>query len=438
MDYAEVLKGHLKNLITIDTTNPPGNESAAVSYLASVFDAENIDYEIVEPLPGRGSIVARLPGSGAARPLMLLGHLDVVTAHAPDWTHPPFSATENEGAIWGRGTLDMKGLVATWLTLIVKFRREGRQSSRDIILAATADEEAGGHLGLGWLVKNRPDLVDCQWALNEGGGNSLELAGETFFTVQSGEKAGCPIRLVARGTAGHASIPLPDNPVYGLAGAVTALQKSLLPEHMTDTVKAFFGGLASGLGGARGAALKLALGKGQISRALDFAVKDPFMQAGLNAMLRNTAVPTMLGASSKLNVIPGEAFVDLDCRILPGQSRESLMQELRRILPNGIEMLNERSGQPTESPPDSPLSAVIQSVMKSHKPDAHVIPFLSPGSTDARFLRPKGVIVYGFAPMLPGEKVGLAHGVDERISLESLKFGFDVLSDVVTRAADTI
>jgi acetylornithine deacetylase/succinyl-diaminopimelate desuccinylase-like protein len=335
MNYMDFLKMHLKNLVSIDTTNPPGNESEAARYLSAVFQSEGIEHEVVESAPGRGSIVARLRGNGKGRPLMLLGHLDVVTANAADWTHPPFSATEADGAIWGRGTLDMKGLVATWLTLMVKYKREQTVFSRDIIFAATADEEAGGTLGLGWLVKNRPDLVDCEWALNEGGGNSFTLGGKTFITFQSGEKAGCPVRLVAKGTAGHASIPLPDNPVHKLAEALTALQQAALPEHMTDTVRAFLSGLSEGMGGSQGAALNMAVRMGQVSKAVGIAVKDPFLQAGLRAMLHNTAVPTMLSASTKLNVIPGEASADLDCRILPGQSRDSLLRELREALPDG-------------------------------------------------------------------------------------------------------
>ncbi len=437
MDYMDFLKIQLKNLVAIDTTNPPGNESEAVTYLASIFESEGIEYETAEPAPGRGSIVARIRGNGSARPLMLLGHLDVVTAQAEDWTHHPFSATESDGAIWGRGTIDMKGLLATWLTLMFKYKREQRVFPRDIVFAATADEEAGGHLGLAWLAKNRPDLVDCEWALNEGGGNSFTLGGKTFVTYQSGEKAGCPVKLVTRGTAGHASIPTPDNPVHKLAAALTALQRAALPEHMTDTVRAFLSEVSEGLGGSQGTAISMAVRMGQVSKAIELAVRDPFLQAGLQAMLRNTAVPTMLSASTKLNVIPGEAFAELDCRILPGQSRESLLRELEGALPGDVELVNERCGQPSESPPDSPLSTIIRDAVKVHLPEACVVPFLSPGATDARYLRPRGTLVYGFAPMLPGEKVNLAHGVDERISLRSLGFGLRVLDDVVSTAART-
>ena len=434
----DLLKLHLQRLLKIDTTNPPGNEILAVHYLADVLEKAGIEYEIVEPEAGRGSIVARIRGTGAGRPIMLLGHLDVVTANASDWTQAPFSGVEVAGEIWGRGAVDMKGLVATWLTLMVKYKREEVLFDRDIIFAATADEEAGGRLGMGWLVENRPELVGCEWVLNEGGGNAFTVDGKTFFTLQTGEKAGCPVRLVAKGVAGHASIPTEGNPVVKLAEAIVQLSAAKLPEHESKTMTAFLMGLAEGLGGSKGAALKLAVRTGNVSRAINLAIKDPFLQAGLKAMLTNTAVPTMLSASDKLNVIPGEAYAELDCRILPGQTRESLLTELREVLPSEIELQASRCGTPTESPIETHLAAIIRQTMAKHMPTSYTIPFLSPGATDARYLRPLGAVVYGFAPMLPGEKVNLAHGVDERIRLTSLEFGLNVLDDVVREAARTL
>ena len=431
MDWNALLKHHLQELVRIDTTNPPGGEIVAAKYLAGVLHEAGIDYEIVEPLPGRGSVVARLQGDGSLRPLMLLGHLDVVTANAADWKYHPFSGEESEESIWGRGTIDMKGLVATWLVLMLKLKAEGAPLKRDIIFAATADEEAGGHHGLKWLVDNRPDLVDCELALNEGGGNALSFGSQTFFTYQAGEKAGCPIKLVAKGTAGHASIPIPDNPVLKLGAALHDLASIQLPCHLTKTVRAFLEGLADGLPGSQGTALRLALKTGQVAKVIDLTVKDPFYRAGLRAMLSNTAVPTMLSASQKINVIPSEAIAHLDCRILPGQTRESAVAELRNVLPRNIEVVAEHSGVPTESEIDTPLATIIKQVMDRHMPGVRTIPFLSPGATDARYLRPRGTIVYGFAPMLPGEKVNLAHGVDERITLKSLNFGLAVLEEVV-------
>jgi acetylornithine deacetylase/succinyl-diaminopimelate desuccinylase-like protein len=438
MNWDELLKHHLQELVRIDTTNPPGDEIKAARYIARVLEEANIEHEVVEPFPGRGSVVARLRGDGTLRPLLLLGHLDVVTANAADWKYHPFSAEEAHGAIWGRGTLDMKGLVATWLVLLLKLRSEGVNLKRDIIFAATADEESGGHHGLKWLVENRPDLVDCELALNEGGGNALKLGGKTFFTYQAGEKAGCPVSLVARGTAGHASIPSPDNPVLKLGAALHDLSIIQLPYHPTKTAEAFLSGLADGLGGSVATALRIALSTGQVPRVVNLAVKDPFHRAGLRAMLSNTAVPTMLTASQKRNVIPSEAVAKLDCRILPGQTSESLLAELRAVLPKDVEVVCEGSGLPTESEIDTPLASIIKQTMERHMPGVSTVPLLSPGATDARYLRPRGTIVYGFAPMLPGERVDLAHGVDERITLESLTFGLRLLEDVVRQAAQAV
>lgn len=434
MHETDSLVQHLRNLISIDTTNPPGNEIEAARYMAAVLTQAGIEHEIVEPFPGRGSIVARLRGNGNKKPLLLLGHLDVVTADTGDWTYPPFSGQEAEGAIWGRGTLDMKGLVAIWLTLLLQLAVEGYHGDRDIILAATADEESGGRKGLGWIVENRPELVDCEWALNEGGGNSFRLSGKTFFTLQCGEKAGCPVKLIARGTAGHASIPAGNNPVRLLAEGLSRLSSADLPVHRTATTDAFLTELSTALGGLKGNAIRLALRTGQLGRLADVAFRDGFVRAGFKAMLSNTAVPTMLSASSKLNVVPATATADLDCRILPGQDRETLRNELGRILPAEIE-INLGSGlMPTESDPATELAVIARDALTQNYPGSIMLPFLSPGATDARYLRPLGVTVYGFSPMLPGEPVNLAHGVDERISHKSLEFGWRVLKQVVHRA----
>ena len=433
MDWSLILKQHLQALIRINTTNPPGGETAAALYVAEQLQAAGIEHEVVEPTPGRGSIVARLRGDGSARPLLLLAHLDVVPAVAEDWSHDPFGGEEVDGVIWGRGAVDIKNLVATWLTLMVKLKHDGAKLKRDIIFAATADEEAGGHYGMKWIVDNRWDLVDCEYCLNEGGGNALVLGGKTYFTYQAGEKTSCRITLTARGTAGHASIPTPGNPLYLLAEALYGLSTAKMPCHRTVTAEAFLSTLAEGFAGVQGAIFKWAIESGQVLRVVDLAVKSPFERAGLRAMLTNTAVPTMANIGQKLNVIPSQASAELDGRILPGFTKEDLVAELKAVLPRHIEVSAEGKGVATESPISTPLASVIKDVIAVHSPGAKAIPFLSPGATDARYLRPKGVVVYGFGPMLPGEKVQLAHGVDEHITLKSLEFGFKVLEDTILR-----
>ena len=401
--------------------------------LAEQLQAAGIEHEVVEPLPGRGSVVARLRGDGSARPLLLLAHLDVVPAVAEDWAHNPFGGEEVDGVIWGRGTVDIKNLVATWLTLMLKLKHDGVSLKRDIIFAATADEEAGGYQGMKWIVDNRWDLVDCEYCLNEGGGNALVFGGRTYFSYQAGEKTSCRITLTARGKAGHASIPAPGNPLYLLAEALYGLSTAKLPYHRTVTAEAFLWKLAEGFEGFQRNIFAWSIKSGQVLRIIDLAVKSPFERAGLRAMLTNTAVPTMANIGQKLNVIPSQASAELDGRILPGCTKEDLVAELKAVLPRHIEVTAEGRGVATESPINTPLAAVIKDVIAIHSPGAKAIPFLSPGATDARYLRPKGVVVYGFDPMLPGERIELAHGVDEHITLKSLEFGFKVLEDTVLR-----
>ncbi len=434
MDWNHVLKQHLQALIRINTTNPPGGETEAARYIASVCSEAGIEHELVEPLPGRGSVVARLRGNGTLRPLLLMGHLDVVPADAKDWTHDPFAAEERDGCIWGRGAVDMKKLVATWLTIMLRLQAEGVALKRDIVLAATADEETGGRVGLGWLVENRPELVDAELALNEGGGNAISLGGQTYFMLQAGEKTSAPVRLLARGVAGHASIPSPQNPVVHLAEAITKVGQTRLPVHETRTVHTFLDRLIADLGPKIGLPSGTKLPFGHVPTFVEQAVSEPFAKAALMAMIANTATPTMVHAGQKINVIPSQAAAELDGRLLPGQTGEDLLRELQAILPAGIEVSVGGYLPATESNPDTPLAEIIDQVVKEALPGAKTIPFLLPATTDARYLRPRGVVVYGFDPMLPGEHVA-AHGVDERVSLASLGFGLKVLQEVVVRVA---
>ncbi len=435
MNWELVLKQHLQELLRINTTNPPGGEIAAARYIAGVFDAAGIDYEVFEPAPGRGSIMARLKGDGAARPIMLVGHLDVVPAVASDWSHDPFGGEEAEGRIWGRGAIDMKKLVATWMTILLKLKAENATLKRDIIFAATADEEAGGIYGFKWICEHRPDWVDCEFALNEGGGNSVVLGGRTYVTLQTGEKASCRVQLTAKGAAGHASIPTPGNAVVKLAEAVKEIGNARLPVHATATVQAFIGAILADLGPSvlpRGTAIP---SFEQIPAIVEGFVQNPFERAGILAMLSNTATPTILTAGQKLNVIPSQAIAEIDGRVLPGQSGDVLAEELKKLLPNDIELEVGPHLPATESSSDTFVADIIREVVPKHLPGSKVIPFLSPGATDARYLRPRGITVYGFDPMLPGELVNRAHGVDEHITLESLQFGLQVLDEVVRRVA---
>ncbi len=427
--WTDLLREHLQNLIRIDTTNPPGGETAACRYIADVLDRAGIEHRIYEPEPGRGSIVARLRGDGSARPLLLLSHLDVVPAEPEEWSRDPFGGELAEGEVWGRGALDCKGAVALWLTVLLRAKEEGLRLKRDIIFAATADEEAGGSLGVGWLVENHPEELDAEYCLNEGGGASMVLGGRTFFTYQTAEKGICWLRLRARGVGGHASVPHGENAVVRLAEAVARLGRSSLPVHLTETPERFLRGIAEGLGRD----LDLSDPVRQ-ARAL---AGDEYQALTFLAMLRNTACPTVLRAGSKTNVIPSGAEADVDCRLLPGQGPEDVLREVREVL--GAEVLEHlelevvRSGQPNWSSADTELAAVIGEVLEQKRPGSVLVPLLVPGATDARYLRSRGTTVYGFVPTLPDVDERSVHGVNERISLASLAFGLEVGWEVVRR-----
>jgi len=427
----------LRRLIQFDTTNPPGNETACSRYIAEVFEKEGIQAEVVEPTPGRGSVVARLKGSGARRPLLLLSHLDVVPAVAADWEHAPFGGEIVDGQIWGRGALDTKNLTAIWMALMLEIKRKGLPLARDVVFAATADEEMGGIWGVKWLVDNRPELLDAEFALNEGGGTAVTMGGRTMYVYQTAEKGICWTGVTARGTAGHASTPHNDNPVVHLAGVLHKVGTGQLPMHVTDTLRLFVERMAAALPSEMSQAVKMLLDPDKAEAALA-VIPDRHQANTVRAMSRNTACPTVLHGSDKTNVIPQTATAQIDCRILPGQTPESLLAELRALMGlkgdpgEKIELTLDRTALATESPPDTALTKALERAIAKHDPDACLVPFLVPGGTDGRFLRPKGIICYGFCPTLPGAAEGSVHGINERVEVATMDFGVKVLWDAVT------
>ncbi len=431
----------LQKLVSFDTTNPPGNEIACAEWIAGVFEKEGISSTVVEPAPGRGSIVARLAGrKGGGRPILLLSHLDVVPAVAADWEHHPFAGDVADGVVWGRGTLDTKGLTALWMEIFLEIKRKGVPLERDLIFAATADEEMGGTWGVGWLVENRPELLDCEFCLNEGGGSGQILAGKTLYMCQTAEKGICWTKITAHGTAGHASTPHSDNPVVHLAEALVKIGTTRLPVHVTDTFRQFVEGAAAVLPPDVAKNMPL-LFADETAESVLGTLEDKHQANIIRAMSRNTACPTVLRASDKTNVIPQTATAEVDCRILPGETPESMLAEIRRILgltgAEGEKITAEliRTSLATESPPDTAVTRAIKKAIAKHDPEAAVVPFLVPGGTDSRFLRPKGVACYGFCPTLPGEDEASVHGKNERVTVKSLEFGFKVLWDVVGELA---
>ncbi len=433
----EEVTGYLQDLIRLDTTNPPGNEILAAKYLAGVLRSEGFDPQVTESQPGRGNITARLTGGG--EPLMLLGHTDVVAVEPDQWRHPPFGGQVHDGYVWGRGALDMKNMVAAELMVFLLLKRQGIKLKRDVIFAATADEEAGkgGH-GVGWLLDNHPEQVDAPFVLTEGGGADFRVGDSRFYTCQTGQKGICRFRMSAAGRPGHGSRPHRENAVVRLSEAVAALGRAVLPMHPSTTVRAFLDGIADTQDSGTADLLRSVLDPSCSESALESLPVAGEMVSNLRALLRNTASVTMLEAGQKINVIPAEATAWIDGRLAPGQTDTSFFEEIRSLIGDDVRIEVDQYTPPLEAGIDSPLYRTIVEVMADHDPGARVVPSLSTGGTDAKHICPRrpATKVYGFMPHsgAPGEEEWqLIHGHNERTSVENLGFGTRVLYDIVHR-----
>src|SRR5215204_5603245 len=305
----------LAALLRFDTTNPPGNEAECVEFLADTLRQAGVEPEVLSPVPGRANLVARLAGGdGAEAPLLLNGHVDVVAAEAGRWRHPPFAGEVHDGAVWGRGAVDMKQMVAMSAATIGLLARLGVPLRRDLKLAVVADEEAGCQAGSAWLVDHHPDKVRAGHALGEVGGATFYLSGRPFYPVQVAEKGIAWLRAVATGATGHGSIPRDDNAVVSLSEFLARVGRRRLPLHPSPELRRFLAALAAVQGRPARALMPLLLRRRWSNVVLRRAVRDPDVAGVLAALLRNTASPTVVRAGHKTNVIPGRAEAELDGR----------------------------------------------------------------------------------------------------------------------------
>jgi acetylornithine deacetylase/succinyl-diaminopimelate desuccinylase-like protein len=368
-----------------------------------------------------------------------MAHLDVVPVEPARWKQDPFGGEIRDGFLYGRGALDTKDLVAMELAVCLWLKRNHVPLARDVIFMANADEEVGGHLGAAWMVREHADLIRAEYAINEGGGFGTTVLGKRIYTVQTGEKGTARFTLRAFGRPGHASIPQRDNAVLKLARGLDALGSATFPLHVSVTARNYMIGLANALGGQAAAGLRqLAEGKNG-KRALEQLPLDEGMRGLLYAMLHNTATPTKLNAGSKINVIPSVAEAQVDGRLVPGQTAETFLLELRAVLGNEYEI---EFHQPTtcgiEADPQSPLYELLLRTLKQNDPAAIVLPDLVVGATDARHVTKLGTKVYGFCPMFDdAAEMERVHGDDERIRLDNVGFGTRVLYQVVSEFART-
>ena len=424
----------LSRYIQIDTTNPPGNEIKAARFFKEIFDREGIEARIMESAPGRGNIYARLPGNGAKKAIMLLNHMDVVPADANLWKEAPFGGTVKDGYIWGRGALDMKGPAIAELMTLLALKRKKVALRRDVVFLGTADEEAGGALGAGFLLEKHPDLfANVGVVLNEGGGVRLGKDGKVrSYSVSVAEKTPLWLRLIATGAPGHGSTPVRDAAVDKLVLALGRLVAYQTPIKVVPEVQKFFADTAAGEPESRR----------RQYQDLQTALKDPAFVADFtsdprnNASVRNTISVTRLRASDKVNVISTQASADIDVRLLPGEDPQSFIGEVRRVIGDEdikIEVL--LSFPAAASPADPEAMKAIQELAKAHDNDAPVVAPLVRGFTDCHFFRAKGISCLGFLPLRNIPSEGLVHGLNERISLDSLRSGVRSLYELVHKLA---
>ncbi len=425
---------HLQALLRIDTTNPPGNEMAAVEYLAGVLRAEGYRPIVLEAAPRRGNLVARYAGDGSAAPLLLYGHTDVVPADPGEWRHPPFAGDVADGYVWGRGALDMKSMVVMALMTMLLLKRHADALRRDVIFAATADEEIDSDVGAGWLVTRHPDLVRAEYGLSELGGYSLHIHGRRFYPIMTAEKGVCWMTIRARGRPGHGSVPKDDNALLELARAIARVAGRPLPLHVTPTAADFIQRLAGAIDPLRAVGLRALLSPLTHNLAAAGLGRNGLGE-GLRAILHNTVSPTQLSAGMKANVIPAEAVATLDGRMLPGFDRDAFLAELRPRLGDRIEIDIDHYSGPIEVPADTPLFHAIEANLRRHDPAGIVLPYMLTGATDAKLFGQLGIRCYGFSPLrlAPDEPFdALIHAPDERVSIDALSFGVQVLYETVS------
>jgi acetylornithine deacetylase/succinyl-diaminopimelate desuccinylase-like protein len=421
----------LQAYVRIDTVNPPGNESRGVEYLAQLLASAGIKYETAESAPGRGNLWARLEG-GPGKALVLLHHIDVVPADPRFWTTAPLGGEIRDGYLYGRGTLDTKGLGIFGLQAFLELHRAGKPLSRPVIFVATADEEGGGEFGAGWLVKNRPEIfADAGVLLNEGG-FGIESGGRQMIGVEVAQKVPLWLRLTVTDRPGHGSAPWPQSSVTRLVRALDIVGGNPFEPRVIPAVDKYAKArAAAGVGPQSERAANLGAAIADAAFLKQVREEDP----AFAALLQDTCAVTRLHGSDKINTIPPEAWAEIDCRLLPDQDPEAFIALLHKLIgDDGVEIKTLMGWGPTASSVESPLFAAIEAVAAKHHPGAAVSPAVLTAFTDSHFFRERGIAAYGYAPvMLPVEEAMRVHGNDERLSIENIRRGTMMMLELVER-----
>ena len=436
--YADLAVQWQREYLQIDTTNPPGNEARAADFFKKILDQEGIENRLFPYAPGRADLWARVPHNTPSpqRPIILLNHMDVVTSNASHWSVPPFSGETLDGSIYGRGAQDMKNEGLAQFMVMVMLKREKADLDRDVIFLAVSDEEVDD-TGSDWLIAHQPDLLkNAEFLINEGGENLLERNGHVKYVgVDVGEKVAFWLHVVAHGRAGHGSIPIADSAPNRLVQALNRIIAYRTPLKVLPVVEEFLRAMAPYESPARAEQFR------NIRRALEdkHFQREVEQDESLNYLFRDTVTLSMLGGSEQTNVIPPEAWANLDVRLLPGDDPKEFLESIRHVVndPNiTVEPLNADFRVANSSPTNTALFSAIQKVSAQYFPGTPVVPRLDSGYTENQRYRPLGIHAYGFTPYTSTEEEGSTeHGNDERIRVEEVRRGFRVLYDVVTAVA---
>jgi acetylornithine deacetylase/succinyl-diaminopimelate desuccinylase-like protein len=423
-----------KQLIEINTTNSVGDNTRAAEAMAVRFREAGYpesDVHVLIPAPRKGNVVVRLHGTGSAKPILFIGHIDVVEAKRSDWSFDPFEFREQDGYFYGRGTQDMKGDAAILVTTFLRMKREGFRPSRDLILALTADEEGGPSNGMDWLAKNHHDLIDAEFAVNsDAGGGDIKNGKQRYMTLAAAEKVFLSFKLETTNPGGHSSLPTKDNAIYHLADGLSRLEKFDFPVHLFDVTRAFFERTAQFSTGQTAADFKAV-----VANPNDPAVVARLSASPLyNALLRTTCVATMMTAGHAENALPQSATATVNCRILPVDKPEDVERTLKSVLADPkISVTPMAPPRPSEITPINPkvMSAVTAATAK-YFPGLPVVPSMETGATDGIYLRAVGIPSYGVSGIFSDEDDIRAHGRDERILVKSFYDAVEFMYDVTT------
>lgn len=421
----------LQKLIRFDTTNPPGNEADCIKYVYNLLTDAGIEAKILYDKPERLNLVARLKGQGIKPPLLMYGHVDVVTIEHQDWDYPPFEAALADDCIWGRGALDMKGALSMMICAILKAKSENYVPMGDIILCLVSDEEADGDYGAKYIVENHKDLFkDVKYAIGEIGGFTMMIGGKKFYPIMVSEKQRCGIKATIDGQGGHGSLPIKDGTTARLGEILNILNRQRLPVHITPPVKMMIEALAENMSFPHKIAMKSLLNPAMTNKVLDLMGSNGRV---FDAILHNTANATILRGGNKINVIPSKIELNFDIRILPGLHVKDVLEELQNLIGKDIdlEVLFYDKGS-TEI--DMGLFNTLSQIIKEEEKDGIPIPFVVSGVTDARFFSRLGIQTYGFTPMLLPQNIDfskLIHNANERIPVKALEFGTESILKLI-------